>query len=145
MDYNNKYIEKYTISKLNLTIILIQERNNLFNIYYNKDGSIEISYRKPFYISKLNRIHLANDECIIFELPRDVHILSISKIRKQKTKLVIYNDRNFCVGYNEKLIPTVELMEELPEIIVKPWVKPRYTLPEIPPDFNFDDDLDLNL
>ena len=52
MEYNNSYIEKFTISKLNFSIILIQSFNDLFNINYNKDGYIEISHHVPYLINK---------------------------------------------------------------------------------------------
>ena len=145
MEYNNTFIEKFTISKLNVSIILIQPFDDLFNINYDKDGYIEISHHVPYLISKIQTIHLANKKLLRFIIPSDVNIMSISKLSKQKTKLIIYKDNNFEIGYNEKLIPVVELMKELPGIKVKSWVQPRYPLPEFSSGFNFDDDLDLNL
>lgn len=130
MEYNNSYIEKFTISKLNLSIILIQSFNDLFNINYNKDGYIEISHHVPYLINKVQTIHLANKKVIRFIVPRDVNIMSISKLSDQKTKVVIYKRGNFEIDYNEELIPAVELMKELPGIKVKSWVQPSYPLPE---------------
>lgn len=130
MEYNNSYIEKFTISKLNFSIILIQSFNDLFNINYNKDGYIEISHHVPYLINKVQTIHLANKKVIRFIVPRDVNIMCISKLSDQKTKVVIYKRGNFEIDYNEELIPAVELMKELPGIKVKSWVQPRYPLPE---------------
>lgn len=145
MEYNNTFIEKFTISKLNVSIILIQPCNDIFNINYDKDGYIEISHHVPYLISKIQTIHLANKKVLRFILPRDVLIKTISKLSNEKTKIIIYQDNNFVFGYNEKLIPGVELMKELPGIKVKSWVQPRYPLPEFTSGFNFDEDLDLNL
>lgn len=145
MEYNNTFIEKFTISKLNVSIILIQPCNDIFNINYDKDGYIEISHHVPYLISKIQTIHLANKKVLRFILPRDVLIKTISKLSNEKTKIIIYQDNNFVFGYNEKLIPGVELMKELPGIKVKSWVQPRYPLPEFASGFNFDEDLDLNL
>lgn len=137
MEFNNTFIEKFIISKLNVAIILIQPLNDLFNINYNKNGYIEISHHHSYLISKIQTIHLANKKVLRFVLPRDVHIMSISKITKQKTKLIIYQEDNFVVGYEEKELPNVELDQEVPEIIVKKWGQPSYPLLDI--------DLDLNL
>lgn len=145
MEYNNTFIEKFTITKLNVSIILIQPCNDIFNINYNKDGYIEISHHVPYLISKIQTIHLANKKVLRFILPRDVLIKTISKLSNEKTKIIIYQDNNFVFGYNEKLIPGVELKKELPGIKVKSWVQPSYPLPEFKSGFNFDKDLDLNL
>lgn len=145
MEYNKSFIEKFSICKLNVTIILIQPSDDLFNINYDKDGYIEISHHVPYLISKIQTIHLANKKVLRFIVPRDVSIMNISKLAKQKTKIIIFKENNFESGFNEKLIPAVELMKELPGIKVKSWVQPRYPLPEFSSGFNFDDDLDLNL
>ncbi|MGM9874750.1 MAG: hypothetical protein ACI32H_02380 [Bacilli bacterium] len=143
MEFEGFYIEKFIIPNLKVSIILLQEYEQLFNISYNDNGFIEITYHVPYIISKIQTIHLANNKLLRFILPRDVHIMSISKIAKEKTKLIIYKDGNFFVGYDEKQLPPVELIQGMPEIKVKSWVQPRYPLPEISSDFNFD--LDLNL
>lgn len=143
MEYNNLYIEKFLLSNENTSIILIQNIDKKFKIYYDCYGVIEIYFDEPSsYIRKLKRIHLANGAHIIFKLPRNVHIMSISKIRKEKTKLIIYEEDNFVVGYDEKKMPALELIQEqMPERNRKPGA---YMLKPIKQE-EIDLDLDLNL